>query len=229
MNLIIQKRNLNSKEKECYAVYLEKANGMEVAKTYLEKELAAGIGSKVMMKHLEEIYKKLNISENKFADLKSDSEKLVAENSKIEYTKKYGDFKGIDFALTNLEGKKVQLSELKGKVVVLDFWATWCGPCLASFPYMQKMVEKYKGKSVEFLFINTGENTTPEETVQLISKFITDKKYDFNVLFDFEKEVSKKYKIKGIPTKVIIGKEGNLVSDSFSDGNMDLLIDEQIK
>ncbi|AOW09269.1 TlpA disulfide reductase family protein [Flavobacterium gilvum] len=229
MNQIAEKRDLYPAEKEKYAVYLEKSQGSEVAKNYLEKELIAGLGSKVMMKQLEEIYKKLNIPENEFVKIKREAVKLVSEKSKIDFTKKYGDFKGIDFALTNLEGKKVQLSELKGKVVVLDFWATWCGPCRVSFPYMQKMVEKYKGKPVEFLFINTGENSIPTETVQIASKFITEKKYDFNVLFDFEKEVSKKYQIKGIPTKIIIGKEGNIVSDSFSDGNMDLLIDEQIK
>src|SRR6478752_1019611 len=229
MNQILKQRNLDSREKEYYAVYLEKAQGAEIAKTYIEKELTAGIDSKVMMKQLEEIYKKLNISENKFAAIKSDTDKLVAENSKMDFTKKYGDFKGIDFALTNLEGKKVQLSELKGKVIVLDFWATWCGPCRASFPYMQKMVEKYKGKPVEFLFINTGEHATPEEAAQLASKFITEMKYNFNVLLDFDKEVSKKYKVTGIPTKIIIGKDGNLVSDSFSDANMDLLIDEQIR
>lgn len=229
MNQIAEKRDLYPTEKEKYAVYLEKAQGSEVAKNYLEKELIAGLDSKVMMKQLQEIYKKLNIPENEFDKVKSGAVKLMAENSRKDFTKKYGDFKGMDFALTNLEGKKVQLSELKGKVVVLDFWATWCGPCLASFPYMQKIVEKYKGKPVEFLFINTGENANIEETVQKASKFITEQKYDFNVLFDFEKEVSKKYQIKGIPTKIIIGKDGNLVSDSFSDGNMDLLIDEQIR
>jgi thiol-disulfide isomerase/thioredoxin len=181
------------------------------------------------MKQLQEIYKKLNINENEFVKVKSDAVKLITENSRKDFTIKYGGFKGMDFALTDIEGKKVQLSDFKGKVVVLDFWATWCGPCRASFPYMQKMVQKYKGKPVAFLFINTGENTTPDETVQIASKFITEKKYDFNVLFDFEKEVSEKYQIKGIPTKIIIGKDGNLLSDSFSDGNMDILIDEQIK
>lgn len=229
MNIIIAKRSLNAKEKECYAAYLEKGQSLEGARAYLEAELSAGIDSKVMMKQLEDIYKKLNISENKFAIVKSDTEKLVSENAKIDFAKKYGDFKGIDFALTNMEGKKVQLSELKGKVVILDFWATWCGPCRASFPFMQKMVEKYKGKPVEFLFINSGENTTLEETVKIATKFITEEKYNFNVLFDFDKEVSKKYKINAIPAKVVIGKDGNLLSDSISESNIELLIDEQIR
>ena len=81
-------------------------------------------------------------------------------NRKDSELNKYygGDLKAKDFSLTNLEGKTVKLSDYKGKIVVLDFWATWCGPCRESLPHMQELVNQYKGKDVEFFFVNTMEN-----------------------------------------------------------------------
>ncbi len=69
------------------------------------------------------------------------------------------------FILRTLSGKTVSLADLKGKVVFLDFWATWCGPCVQSFPAMQAAADKYKGK-VEFLFIDTGRKRSHRLNVQ---------------------------------------------------------------
>lgn len=115
------------------------------------------------------------------------------------------------FSLVNREGKTVSLSDLKGKVVVLDFWATWCGPCKISFPGMQAAVNKYKDdKEVEFLFIDTWQRE--ENYKEIVNKFIDDNKYTFHVLFDEMKERDKAtttaYGVKGIPHKVVIDKEG---------------------
>jgi thiol-disulfide isomerase/thioredoxin len=72
------------------------------------------------------------------------------------------------FSLVDLEGNKVSLAELKGKVVILDFWATWCAPCKKSFPAMQKALDKYKADpNVRFLFIDTWERIPePKKAVQ---------------------------------------------------------------
>ena len=119
------------------------------------------------------------------------------------------DRPAIDFALESLDGSTVKLSDLKGKVVVLDFWATWCGPCLASFPSLQKVYDKYKeNPNVVILALNTWERVKPEERVQHVKDFIAKNKYTFPVLFDTD--VVSQYGVEGIPTKFIIGKNGNI-------------------
>lgn len=121
------------------------------------------------------------------------------------------------FELRDLNGKVWTLADLKGKIVFIDFWATWCGPCVGSFPVMQAAVDKYKGKVV-FLFINSWESkTAANERKQLVKDFIKEKKYRFNVLLDNrtgngsnDYDVIAQYKVKGIPAKFIIDKTGTV-------------------
>jgi len=220
---------LDTGGKERYAAIAEKARGNEFAKEYLEKQLLAGVDSRIMLNQLQEIYKKLKLPENEFDRIKENSLKLATQKAKEELIKMYGDVKAIDFTLTNLEGKEIKLSDYKGKMVVLDFWATWCGPCRASFPNMQELVTKYKNDNIEFFFINTWERESDSEIKENVSKFIKENKYSFNVLFDFEDKIVTNYKIKGIPTKIVIDKDGNIISINSSDSNLVALIEENIK
>lgn len=130
------------------------------------------------------------------------------------------------FALVDLEGKNINLGELKGKVVVVDFWATWCGPCISSFPGMQKMVNKFKDDpNVKFVFIDTWERG--DEKAKNASTFMATNKYTFHVLMDNEDKVVAEYKVEGIPTKFVIDKNGMIRFKSVGfDGSDDKLMNE---
>jgi len=114
-----------------------------------------------------------------------------------------------DFNLKDFDGNFVKLSDLKGKVVVVDFWATWCGPCKMSFPALQKVVNKYKDNpDILILALDTWEREkTVADKEQKVKAFIADHKYTFKVLFD-DADIVSKYEVTGIPTKFIIDKNG---------------------
>ncbi|CAN5550231.1 hypothetical protein BH11BAC5_BH11BAC5_51430 [soil metagenome] len=209
--------------------YMEKVKDIESTKKFIEQQVIAGQGSTVMVDQLHEIYKKLNLPESEFEKIKQTASIQTTKKLQEEITTKYGDTKAIDFNLTNLEGKNVKLSDYRGKVVVLDFWATWCGPCKASFPNMQKLVNEYKNKNVAFFFIDTWEEGNPTAIKEEVAKFITNKEYTFNVLFDSKREIVTKYKIEEIPTKIVIDKNGDFLSISSSEDNLKAIIDNNIQ
>jgi thiol-disulfide isomerase/thioredoxin/Flp pilus assembly protein TadD len=137
---------------------------------------------------------------------KARAERLASLKDNIETQKQEALAAKLDlaaplFSFKNLEGKTVALADLKGKIVVIDFWATWCGPCRMTMPLLQEFVDG-NPKDVEFLSINVWENDT-----SLVRPFLVDYGYEFNVLFG-DRDITNKYQVSGIPTLFVIDKNG---------------------
>ncbi len=113
-----------------------------------------------------------------------------------------------DFTLPLLKGGEMTLSAEKGKVVVLDFWATWCGPCRQAMPVIEKVVHAHADKGVKLYAINQAE---PPETV---TKFLESRKMDMPVPMDKDAKVGNLYGVQGIPFIVVVDRKG-MVSEVF--------------
>lgn len=118
--------------------------------------------------------------------------------------------KAYDFALLDREGNEISLSSLQGKVVFLNFWASWCGPCKVEMPHMQKVYEEYKDKDVVILAVNI--TASEKNGIEGVNSFLDENKYTFPVVFDTDGSVSTKFRVSGIPTTYIIDKDGIIVN-----------------
>lgn len=114
------------------------------------------------------------------------------------------------FALRGIDGKTYSLAALRGRVVLLNFWATWCGPCRAEMPDMEKLYQAFEKKGLVVLAVSDEERDT-------VSKFIMEKKYTFPVLLDPGRKLHTAFDVVGIPQSFIFNREGQLtrhVTDS---------------
>ena len=111
-----------------------------------------------------------------------------------------------DFTLPSVTGEKITLSSLKGKIVLLNFWATWCPPCRIEMPSMQRLYDELKDEGFELIAVNLQE---PEETVK---RFLLENGYDFPVLLDTRGGVGALYGVRSIPQTFLIDAEGFAVA-----------------
>ena len=111
-----------------------------------------------------------------------------------------------DFSLPTLTGENQSLSALKGKVVFLNFWATWCGPCRAEMPSMETLYKEYREKGLEIIAVNCGENRAA------VLAFMNNNNLSFPAVLDSDGKVSGVYGVQAIPTSFLIDREGNIVS-----------------
>jgi len=116
--------------------------------------------------------------------------------------------KAADFEVLNNEGEKVKLSDFFGKPIVVNFWATWCGPCQAELPEFQEAYNTYNGQ-IEFLMVNLTDGYG--DTVEGVKKFVQDNTYTFPLYFDTEYSAANAYGIYSIPQTLFIDADGNIV------------------
>lgn len=209
-----------------YAKILEALDKNREAFDIIAEAVRAGQANDAMKEDMKNLYAKINPS-GSFDAYMEKANKDFIEKMLADLPKQMINQPAPTFTLKDVEGKTVSLAELKGKTVIVDFWATWCGPCKASFPAMQMAVNKYKNDpGVKFLFIHTWErdDKTPTENAR---KYVEEMKYNFQVLMDMKDQktgankVIESYKVTGIPTKFVIDKNGNIrfKLTGFSGGN----------
>lgn len=130
-----------------------------------------------------------------------------------------------DFVLKDIEGKDIQLSRYKGKIVVLEFWATWCPPCKETIPELIALQKRYAGKGVVVLGVSIDEGG---DLIPKLSAFSKKNKINYPILIGNE-EVSRAYGVISIPATVLIGRDNKIITSykGYVD-NLEALISPQI-
>lgn len=201
-------KGLEAEMNERYISYLEAAGAPDM-RYRLEGFILNGHATAKM----KVLFKKRFVAEDKTeagaAAYLSKLELTARAAKQKELAGKMIDEASAPFSLTNLEGKTVSLESLRGKVVIVDFWATWCGPCKASFPGMQLAVNQYKNDpGVAFVFIDSWEKGA--DKAKNAADFVASKGYTFNVLLDNDDKVISSYGVSGIPTKYVLDRNGKI-------------------
>jgi peroxiredoxin len=118
---------------------------------------------------------------------------------------------------TKMDGTKTTLKDYAGKTVVLNMWATWCGPCRNELPVIQNAYEQYQEKGVEFLGVNM------QESKSAVEQFVTERKLTFPVLLDSDGTVSKALRISAVPTTYFIDGDGIIRAKLVGEMNSDTI------
>ncbi len=205
-----------------YAKALIQTGAYEKALERLSAFVCEGNASPEIREMLKTAYVEQKGSDEGFSDYLKGLEEKAREIIKAELQKEIMEKPAPDFTLEDLQGNQVSLSDLRGKTLVLDFWATLCGPSISSFPGIKRAVDKFQDDpSVEFLFINV------EDKKKDTQNFIDKHNYPFHVLLDVNDEVINAFGVKGIPTKFVVDKNGNIRFKSVGySGNDDKMVQE---
>lgn len=113
-----------------------------------------------------------------------------------------------DFTVYDKDNNPVKLSDFRGKPVILNFWASWCGPCISEMPEFQEFYDQY-GEDIHFVLVNLTDGS--QETVGTASKFIDEQGYTFPIYFDSDLDAAAAYGVNAVPVSYFLDAEGNFV------------------
>ncbi len=136
------------------------------------------------------------------------NEKRPVSPSEIDKLEKN---KAPDFSLKDLSGRPVTLSSLKGKVVLLNFWATWCPPCISEMPVFNRLYKQMRARGLEIVAISA------DRSEDYVRDFTSKHSLDFKVIYDESRDVVKRYKVFSMPTTFLIDKNGIIVEKFFGE------------
>lgn len=202
-----QRKSKGIRERYCRSLY--ETGQIEKAFTEMESLIKEEPSKQELRTFFKEVYIKYKGSEDGLELIFIEAEKEHRIKKQKEIKEQMIEKPAPAFALNDLDSNTVNLADFKGKIVVLDFWGTWCGVCLQSFPAMQQSVNKYKEDGrIKFLFIDTLEKI--EDAEKKVREIINNNNYTFHVLLDVNNSVANDYKITSAPIKIIIGPNGNI-------------------
>jgi len=124
-------------------------------------------------------------------------------------------FQAPDFSVTDSNGQLVRLSDLRGRPVLLNIWASWCAPCRAEMPAMQRLYQDYQQRGFEILAVNLTTQDTPEKALA----FANELGLTFPILFDSEGEAARLYQVQSLPSSFFIDEQG-IIRDVVIGGPM---------
>lgn len=134
-------------------------------------------------------------------------------NSNDTTTDENAPFMAPDFTVYDRDGNTVRLSDFRGKPVVLNFWASWCGPCKMEMPDFEEMYKEY-GEDIHFVMVNLTDGA--QETMKTATTFLDGSGYTFPVYYDKDTDAAYTYQVYGIPVTYFINAEGHLIAQGSS-------------
>ncbi|GDX63747.1 hypothetical protein LBMAG35_05850 [Chlorobiota bacterium] len=189
---------------------LDALSNQQEAYAFTTKAISSGYISDKIISDYEKLHDYLKKEDIVKSDYATDLQELLNLGKTAKQMLVLEDQLSIPPVITSLkraDGSTISPADWKGKVVFLDFWATWCGPCIRSFPGVQKLYDKYKNNpNVVFAIINVWERV--EDRFASVRAFLDKNTYTFPIYYDLKDEMVKGYGVTGIPSKFILDKQG---------------------